>query len=252
MSTDGVHVVEQAVAHHVHLAAARLPRPACRRSGACRPPVGDHPLLDGDGRGDGRGAEAGDGRSRVPAPPATSGLLLGQGVLRQPGERIELADDRDDRLAAADAGENAVGIVRQSPLIRKPAGRGPHEARRRSSLPGSRLRRSPRSPSAGDRMPRTWRRFPSACCRGPPRRGPAPRRRPTRPPSPVPWTPRARPSSSFVPVRKHIDPSLSIAHSRHPRARPPPTRRAALPRRWRPRDLRRRRCGRRPAGRTRR
>jgi len=96
-----VHVAHQAVAHHVDLAAAAL---LCRRAVIAKGPGLlrlDHPVLHGD-----RG-----GCRRRPEQVVTAGVPGGAGLqrtarcfagrLRERGQRVEFADDRDDGLAAA-------------------------------------------------------------------------------------------------------------------------------------------------------
>ena len=96
-----VDVLEQPVANHVDLAGAALLR---RRAEIAQRPrmSGREPFLDGDRRRQRSGAE-----QVVPAPVAWRVVLdrvtvRGLRFLRQAGQRVELADDADHRLAGTE------------------------------------------------------------------------------------------------------------------------------------------------------
>ena len=99
---DGVHVLEQARREPCRPCPSRLLQPACRSSGSCPAwRVASQPVLHRDGGGQRAGAE------QVVAA-AVAGAVLderlaraGLRLLRQAGQRVELADDADDRLAGS-------------------------------------------------------------------------------------------------------------------------------------------------------
>ncbi len=98
-----VHVVEQAGAHHVALGAAAFLGGGPVEADRARAPAGREPVLHRDGRRHRAGAEQ-VVAAAVAGRPFRDRLPLRHRGLRQPRQGVELADERDDRLAAPIAG----------------------------------------------------------------------------------------------------------------------------------------------------